>query len=105
MNRAVLFVATGGVLTIVGLVGLVAINDLVRRVVAVNVMGTGVFVVLAGIAWRIDPDSPDPVPHALVLTGIVVTVSVTAIALALVQRVEAGERRPDPPRESPGPTT
>ncbi|MCF6735562.1 NADH-quinone oxidoreductase subunit K, partial [Blastococcus sp. KM273129] len=103
MTRAVLFVATGGVLTIVGLVGLVAVGDLVRRIVAVNVMGTGVFVVLAGLAWRADPENPDPLPHALVLTGIVVTVSITAIALALVQRVEALERQPDPPPQDPGP--
>jgi multicomponent Na+:H+ antiporter subunit C len=103
VTRAVLFVATGGVLTIVGLVGLVAVGDLVRRIVAVNVMGTGVFVVLAGLAWRTDPANPDPIPHALVLTGIVVTVSITAIALALVQRVEALERQPDAPPRSPGP--
>jgi len=31
----------------------------------------------------------DPVPHALVLTGIVVAVSATAMALALGRRLEA----------------
>ncbi|WP_409331610.1 cation:proton antiporter subunit C [Trujillonella humicola] len=102
MTRAVVFAAAGGAMTVIGLVALVAVRDLLRRVIATNVLGTGVFVVLAAVAWRTDPDAPDPVPHALVLTGIVVTVSITAVALALVQRVEAvgrdGGAEPGPPR-------
>ena len=31
--------------------------------------------------------SPDPVPHAMVITGIVVTVSATALALVLMLKV------------------
>jgi multicomponent Na+:H+ antiporter subunit C len=34
---------------------------------------------------------PDPVPHALVLTGIVVAFSATALALALGRRLQESE--------------
>ncbi len=44
-------------------------------------MGTGVFMVLIAMAAR--HTSPDPVPHAMVLTGIVVAVAATAFALVL----------------------
>ncbi len=88
MTREALFLVTGTAVVLLGLLGLAGAADLVRRVLALNVTGSGVFLVLATAAWRSDPDSPDPVPHALVLTGIVVAVSVTAVALALARRVE-----------------
>ena len=43
--------------------------------------------VLVGLAQR--NDVPDPVPQAMVLTGIVVAVAATALALALVRRFHA----------------
>jgi multicomponent Na+:H+ antiporter subunit C len=62
---------------------------LLQRIVAVNVMGSGVFLMLIAVAYRGPGVAPDPVPHALVLTGIVVAVSATALALALVRRLHA----------------
>lgn len=51
-------------------------------------MGAGVFHVLVAVAYRGLDTAPDPVPQALVLTGIVVAVSATALALTLGQRLE-----------------
>ena len=96
MTPEALFLVTGVVVVLVGLVGLVAAADLVRRVLALNVTGSGVFLVFVTVAWRSNPGSPDPVPHALVLTGIVVAVSVTAVALALARRVEELDEPPEP---------
>ena len=62
---------------------------LLQRVIAINVMGSGVFLVLIAVAYRGTDTAPDPVPHALVLTGIVVAVSATALALALARRLRA----------------
>jgi len=56
-------------------------------VLALNVMGAGVFLVLIAVAYRGAGTPADPVPHALVLTGIVVAVSATALALALGKRL------------------
>ena len=56
-----------------------------RRLLAINLVGNGVFLALILIARRL-PDGPDPVPHAMVLTGIVIAVSATAFGLALIRR-------------------
>jgi multicomponent Na+:H+ antiporter subunit C len=69
--------------------GLIARAHLVRKVLAVNMMGSAVFLLFVAIAFRNRGDFPDPVPHAMVLTGIVVAVSATALALALVRRIHA----------------
>ncbi len=60
---------------------------LLRRVLAINVAGAGLFMVLIAVAYRGFNEVPDPVPHALVLTGIVVAFSATALALALGRRL------------------
>jgi multicomponent Na+:H+ antiporter subunit C len=62
---------------------------LLHRLIGINVMGAGVFLVLIAVAYRGPGVAPDPVPHALVLTGIVVAVSATALALALGRRLAA----------------
>ena len=53
--------------------------------------GAGVFQLLIAVAYRGLDQAPDPVPQALVLTGIVVAVSATSLALALWQRLEDGD--------------
>jgi multicomponent Na+:H+ antiporter subunit C len=62
---------------------------LLHRLIGINVMGAGVFLMLIAVAYRGPGVAPDPVPHALVLTGIVVAVSATALALALARRLTA----------------
>lgn len=51
---------------------------LLRRILAINVAGAGLFLLLIAVAYRGTATVPDPVPHALVLTGIVVAFSATA---------------------------
>ncbi|MFZ0256081.1 MAG: NADH-quinone oxidoreductase subunit K [Gammaproteobacteria bacterium] len=60
---------------------------LLRRVLAINIAGAGLFLLLIAVAYRGSGVLPDPVPHALVLTGIVVAFSATAVALALGRRL------------------
>ena len=62
---------------------------LLHRLIGIKVMGAGVFLLLIAVAYRGPGVAPDPVPHALVLTGIVVAVSATALALALARRLTA----------------
>lgn len=101
MNRPELFLAVAVALVVLGVVRLLFTRDLVRQVVALNVAGSGVLLAFVVVAARSDPDTPDPVPHALVLTGIVVTVAVTALALGLVRRVELAREREGPPSDEP----
>ena len=89
LTAQVLYALTGCLIMALGLRTALLHASLLRRVVAINVMGTGVFMILLAIAYRGPELAPDPVPHALVLTGIVVAVSATALALALARRLNA----------------
>ena len=93
MSATILFSLTGIALFFIGLFHLIARKHLLKKILAANVMGSGVFLVLVSLARRTAGPYPDPVPHALVLTGIVVTVSATALALTLLRRIhkETGE--------------
>jgi multicomponent Na+:H+ antiporter subunit C len=93
-----LYALTSVALVSVGLYGVLTRTHLVRTLIALNVTGGGVFLLLVALAGRGD-GAPDPVPHAMVLTGIVVAVSVTAFALALVRRIHAATGRAWLPEE------
>ena len=87
MNQATLYALTGVILFSMGLRAFILYAHLLRKILAFNVMGSGIFLLLVGIASRVPNAPPDPVPHALVLTGIVVSVSFTAFGLVLVRRI------------------
>ena len=99
MSQSVLYSVTGVFLFFTGLYGLIAYAHLVRKVLALNIMGSGVFLVLVALANQPSTLPPDPVPHAMVLTGIVVAVSATAFALMLVRRVFEETGKPQLPDE------
>ena len=80
-----LYALAGAGLLALGLHALVWHAHLLRKILAINVMGSGVFLALVGLAQR--DGVADPVPQAMVLTGIVVAVSATALALALMRRL------------------
>lgn len=67
--------------------GLFEHSRMVGKILAANLTGSGVFLLFVAIARRAPEGIPDPVVHALVLTGIVVSVSATALALALLRRI------------------
>lgn len=87
MTSGLLFALAGLALFALGLAGIVLIGEVLRRILAFNLMGSGAFLVLVGLAQR--NGVPDPVPQAMVLTGIVVSVAATALALALARRLHA----------------
>lgn len=87
MSSGLLFACVGAVLFAMGIAGVILIGHLLRRILAFNIMGSGAFLILVGLAQR--NDVADSVPQAMVLTGIVVAVAATALALALVRRLHA----------------
>ncbi len=88
-----IYLALASVLFVIGLHGLFTARNLLRRLLSLNVLTTAVFLLLVVIARKATP--LDPVPHAMVLTGIVIAVSTTAVALALVERI-ALRHSPEP---------
>lgn len=87
MTNAFLYAFAGIGLFVLGLHALVVHAHVLRKILAVNVMGSGVFLVLVALARRSGEATSDPVPHAMVITGIVVAVSATALALALMLKL------------------
>ena len=78
------FALTAVVLFCIGLQEVLARPGIIRMLIAVNVMGSAVLLFLVSVAGR-PAEGPDPVPHALALTGIVVTLAATAAGLALAR--------------------
>ncbi len=81
MNVTVLGLC-GALLVGIGVFAFLWQRHLLRRVLAFNVIGSGIFLYLGAAGAR--GGAADPVPHALIITGIVVALSASALAVALV---------------------
>lgn len=79
---------TAAALFAIGLYGVLIRGRLIHRLLAVNLMTSAVFLFLVVVAAE-SPGGPDPVPHAMVLTGIVIALSTTGFALALIRHFRA----------------
>ncbi len=84
----------------IGFTTLLFQRNLIKKLIGMNIMDTGTFLFLASMGYIRDRKAPiitdgitdvsayiNPVPAGLVLTGIVVSVSVTAIMLSLSVRL------------------
>lgn len=112
MTTVELTLWVAAVLVGLGVVRLLTVEDLIARLVAVNVVGAGALLALVGLSVR--TGVVDAVPQALALTGIVITVAFTGVGLILVGVLEAdpssaeehGEAHAGPssigPSEGPG---
>lgn len=89
MNAVILYALTGAGLFSLGLYALIAHAHLLRKILAINVIGSGVFLMLVALAKRGGDGPPDAVPQAMVITGIVVAVSASALALTLMLKLHA----------------
>jgi len=83
---ATLYLATAAILFGVGVYGVLQLRHVLRKLLAINVMGVAIFLKLITLGGGAE-GPPDPVPQAMVLTGIVIAVSATAFALALLLRL------------------
>jgi len=95
MSGVTWFGVCGAMLVGVGLFGLITNPEPLRKILAFNLVGSGVFLIFGAIARRGASVGlgGDPVPQALVITAIVVAFAGTALAIALLLRLfeETGE--------------
>lgn len=84
----ILYSVTGLILFVFGLFALIVCPHPLRKILGGNVMSTGIFLFLIAASYRADTGEIDAVPQAMVLTGIVVSVSITAVALVLATRLQ-----------------
>lgn len=89
MSTATLFGLCAAALVGLGLYGLIVHPQPLRKLLAFNLLGGGVFLLLGAVARRGAALGlgGDPVPQALVITGLVVAFSATALAVALLLRL------------------
>ncbi|MBE0524407.1 MAG: cation:proton antiporter subunit C [Methanosarcinales archaeon] len=91
------------VLMMIGFYAVIAKKNLIKKVIGLNIFSTAIFLFYISIGdIRAIPGKivtepiymhgenlvyVNPIPHVLILTGIVVSVSVTAVALALIIKI------------------
>lgn len=99
--QVVIWLVVAAGLAGVGVYGLLVARHLLRKVLALNLLGAAVFLIMVVLGSR-GRDAPDPVTQAMVLTGIVVAVSATAFGLALLVALyrASGEATLDPEPEA-----
>jgi multicomponent Na+:H+ antiporter subunit C len=86
MTAATLAGLTAATLVGLGLYGLLTDPHPLRKILGFNLLGSGVFLMFGIIARKgaAGGFAADPVPQAMVITGIVVAFSATALAVALL---------------------
>jgi multicomponent Na+:H+ antiporter subunit C len=87
------------ILMLIGLYALIAKQNLVKKIIGLNIFQTAIFLFYISFAEVRGGTAPiytaegvgslyvNPLPHVLILTAIVVGVSVTAVALSLIVRI------------------
>jgi multicomponent Na+:H+ antiporter subunit C len=96
-----LFALSAAALMLVGLYGVISRSNVIRILLALNILETGVNLLLVALGYVPDARAPiltaafsgqaevrfvDPLPQALVLTSIVIGLGTTALALTLTLR-------------------
>lgn len=97
--------AAAAALFTLGLSGVALLPNLIRKLLAMNVMQVGVIVFFVSLAFKdgaavpiltegVEPTADaflNPLPHTLMLTAIVVSVSTTGLALSLLLAIRRRE--------------
>ncbi len=84
-------------LMMIGFYAMIAKGNLIKKIIGMNIFQTAVFLFYisiskvkggtAPILWEKAVLYDNPLPHVLILTAIVVSVSTTAVAIALIIRI------------------
>lgn len=88
------------ILILIGIYGLLSQKNVIKLIVALNILEIGVNLFIISVAYISDANAPiitknitdnfvDPLPHALVLTAIVIGVGITAVALSFAKKMYA----------------
>ncbi len=92
------FYLTAIIIFIIGFHTMLTHSNLVKKIIGMNIMDTAIFLFFVSIGYIRGGRAPiielgvehayiNPLPSALILTGIVVSVSTTAFALSLIVKI------------------
>lgn len=87
MTSTIAYALTASTLIAIGFYGFLTHQNLLRQILAVNIISSGVFLMFGALSHRTGQAGGDPVPQAIIITGIVVAMSTTALAVALLTRL------------------
>ncbi len=89
MTVIMLYGICASILVGLGLFGLIVNPQPLRKILAVNFLGGGAFLLFGVIARRGAAAGlgGDPIPQAMIITAIVVAFSATAVAVAILSRL------------------
>jgi multicomponent Na+:H+ antiporter subunit C len=89
MSETTLFGLAAAALVGLGLYGFIIQPEPLRKLLAFNLLGSGVFVLFGVIARRgaAAGMGGDPIPQAIVITGIIVAFAGSALAVGLLLRL------------------
>ena len=87
------------ILFIIGTHTMLTHSNMIKKIIAMNIMDSSVFLLFVSIGYVEGGHAPiirkgtdllyvNPLPGALIVTGIVVAVSVTAYALSIIVRIQ-----------------
>ncbi len=84
-------------LMMIGMYGMIAKKNLIKKIIGMNIFQVSVFLFYismgkvkggtAPIFWEKAVIYDNPIPHVLILTAIVVSISTTAVALSIIIRI------------------
>jgi NADH-quinone oxidoreductase subunit K/multicomponent Na+:H+ antiporter subunit C len=96
MSMHALFLYNAAALIIIGVFGILTRRNIIKILLAINILQTGVNLLLVAVGWRPDGLAPiitdqtrgmmqfvDPLPQAMVLTAIVIAFGTTALGLII----------------------
>jgi multisubunit Na+/H+ antiporter MnhC subunit len=91
-----LFLYNAAALVLIGIFGILTRKNIIKILLAINILQTGVNLLLVAVGWRPDSAAPiitpetgavlrfvDPLPQAMVLTAIVIAFGTTALGLVI----------------------
>ncbi len=97
MSLQTLFFINAAALVFIGVFGIITRKNLIKILLSINILETGVNLLLIAIGWRPGSYAPivtrlhsdivnfvDPLPQAMVLTAIVIAFGTTAVGLVVV---------------------
>ena len=87
MSQSLIYSTCAISLFCIGLLGFMLLTDVIRKVLSINIMGIGIFMLLVATS-AMAPGSIDPIPQAMVLTGIVVAAAGSALMLQLAIQID-----------------
>ena len=84
-------------LMMIGFYAMIAKENMIKKIIGMNIFQTAIFLFYVSLAkvrggtapilWDNGGPYDNPLPHVLILTAIVVSVSTTAVALALIIKI------------------